>query len=201
MPSFRGADARKDTHAHGRFLGEVHVTSTSCLTVIVSVWRPRSSALLSVCVDPAPVMVFVNSTSSQLGSPFLVPPRRSQSFLLPIRSPDSSLEGCELEMLYLGVEFNDFRVRTEDKKRRNSPANAGKQAQKIPIKGSTDDHMKTGAIVQVGSLECVLASSVTIRTTLATQTLIKIWVLARIWFPLGVGEKGFGCGWKGEECS
>ena len=66
----------------------------------------------------------------------------------------------------------------------------------MPMKGSTHDQTKTGDMVQVGSDDLTLFSRVTMRTTLAMQTLESGWLAWRkcffFFFFLGGG------GWRRE---
>ena len=80
-------------------------------------------------------------------------------------------------------------VRTTAHQRRKKGAKVGRQAHTMPMKGSTQDQTKTGDMVQVGSDDLTLFSSVTMRTTLAMQTLEWLVSLAELLLG-GVGDWG-----------
>ena len=70
-------------------------------------------------------------------------------------------------------------MRTTAHQRRKKGAKVGRQAHTMPMKGSTHDQTKTGDMVQVGSDDLTLFSKVTMRTTLAMQTLESGWLAWR----------------------
>jgi hypothetical protein len=68
-------------------------------------------------------------------------------------------------------------VRTLAHHRRKKGPKVGRHAQMIPTKGSTQDQIKTGAIVHVASVPWVFLCSARIRQILVTQTLRSIYRL------------------------
>lgn len=71
------------------------------------------------------------------------------------------------------LELPEFRVIGVDHQRQKRGVNVGKQAQTIPIEGSTQDQTKTGAMVHDASCERVNLCRKMILTIPAMQTLYQ----------------------------
>ena len=155
-----------------------HVTSTSCRTVIAQLESPRSISWWSLTAsslnDRVAFISFINSTSSTQLKPLVLNNESLGGFFArDFRSQVIVAGGCSALGSVLRL-FDERPVRALDHHRRKKGPNVGRHAQMIPTKGSTHDHIKTGAIVHVASVPWVFLWSAIIRQTLAAQTLMSI---------------------------